>query len=806
MGVVGTVAYATGWGPILSLGFIFGAAYALQLSGSAATIPAVVWSVLYMTAGQLCIASGVSPSLIKAPLVHGLAGLGLLGVVFTIVLLGQATARRERTESWLVHSERRFKALVQNASDIIIVTDAAGVPTYVSPAFERIIGLPAEYLTDRPASVLVHLDDLAQLRAEAPNRDDFAAAGWTTELRLRHADGSWRWFEASLANRLEDPDVQGIVANLHDITERKTAEEELRQAHERFRSSFENAPIGMAMADLEGNILRANAAYARILGRELQELVGMNVHDLTHPDDRDMSVGSMDRHVAGAADGYLIEKRYLHADGHVVWASVNVSCVRDGEGRPLYLIGQIEDITERRAYREQLAHAALHDPLTGLPNRALFLDRLRNALARSARHRQHVGVFFLDLDRFKRMNDSFGHDGGDALLQAVAERLRSSVRPADTVSRFGGDEFVVLCEEVPDEPRAWELAHRIAASLDVPLDVDGTELFVTASVGVALGRHSTAPERLVRDADTAMYRAKERGRGSIELFVERDDLWSVRRLQLGNDLHLALKRGEFELHYQPFVELHGTTLVGIEGLVRWHHPTLGMIRPAEFIQLTDDIGLIAPLGRWVLEEACRQAAAWHSLAAQSGFEPWRQGISVNVSPRQLADRGFSAEVAHVLSDTGLDPEALWLEITESTLLHDPEQSIATLRALRDQGVHLSIDDFGTGYSSLSYLQQLPVECLKIDRSFVERLGQSHEATVITKAVIALAESLGLACIAEGIERFDQAQRLKDLRCMLAQGYLFGQPLPASALGEFPAVDLSSWESSSVGNALEADTA
>ncbi|HML01613.1 MAG TPA: EAL domain-containing protein [Acidimicrobiales bacterium] len=789
-GVIGAVAYATGWGPILSLGFIFGAAYTLQLSGSVATLPAVGWSALCMGIGQLCIALGFVPSLITQPLVQGLAALGLLGVVLTVGLLGRFTAQREKTEARLAQSERRFKALVKNASDIIIVTDDSGIPAYVSPAFEKIMGYPTDYLKGHSAAVLMHSDDLAQMRAEAPSREDYITDRWITELRLRHADGSWRWFEASVANRLGDPDVMGIVANLHDITERKQADEELRQAHERFRSSFESAPIGMAMADLEGNILKANVSYARILGRSVTELVGLNVHDLTHPEDRHASLAEMHRHLEGGTEGYLIEKRYLHSDGHAVWASVNASCVRDSEGNPLYLIGQIEDITERRAYREHLAHAALHDPLTGLPNRVLFMDRLGGALTRSARHNHRVAVLFLDLDRFKRMNDSLGHDRGDLLLKAVAERLKASVRASDTVARFGGDEFVVLCDEVTDVAQAMGLARRITARLHSALDIEGAALFVTASVGVALGGHSTLPERLVRDADTAMYRAKENQRGTIELFVERDDVWSTRRLQMGNDLHLALQRSEFDLYYQPFVDLHTTTLVGVEALIRWRHPARGLVGPAEFIQLAEDIGLIGSLGRWVLQEACAQAARWRSLAAQAGVEPWRLSVSVNVSPRQLVDHSFSAQVGEVLADTGLDPNALWLEITEATLLRDPGQSIATLRALRDQGVHLSIDDFGTGYSSLAYLQQLPVECLKIDRTFVEGLGRTHHSQVITKAVIGLAESLGLACIAEGVETVAQVQELRRLGCGLAQGYLFGRPVPGAALGDYPGHDLS----------------
>ena len=792
MVVIGAVAYSTGWGPILSLGFVFGASYAIQLSGSAAARPAMIWTFVYMGIGQAAIATGIAPSLIREPLVHGLAGLGLLGVLLTISLLGRSTSAREIVEAELRHSEGRFKTLVRNASDIIIVTDSSGMLQYVSPAFERILGISAAQYAARSAADLMHPDDLARMKAQAPAREDVVKHGWETELRLQDAEGSWRWFEAMVTNHLDDPEVRGIVANLHDITARKQAEEALREAHERFRSAFENAPIGMAMADLKGQIIRANPAYGQIVGRSTDELRGMSVHNLTHPDDREASAAEMRRLVSGASEGYRIEKRYLHAEGRDLWVSVSVSCVRDDEGSPMYLIGQIEDITERRAIREHLAHAAIHDPLTALPNRLLFMDRLQTALSRSLRHGRYVAVVFMDLDRFKLVNDSLGHDMGDQLLRAVAHRIQESLRPSDTVARFGGDEFTVLCEEVHDETNALELASRIAASLDAPLEAGGSEIFVTASLGVALGTHAVSPEHLLRDADTAMYRAKERGRASIELYDERNDVSSIGRLRTGNDLHLALQRDELELHYQPFVDLHTTTMVSVEALVRWRHPTRGLLLPAEFVDLAEDTGLIAPLGSWVLHEACRQVAHWRRLRGLAGQELWRQGVSINVSPRQLADRRFSSQVAEVLQDTQMDPDGVWLEITESTLLHDPDQTVATLRLLRDQGVHISIDDFGTGYSSLSYLQQLPVECLKIDRTFVDGLGRHAESSAIVKAVIALAESLGLACIAEGIETSAQAHAVKELGCHLAQGYFFGRPLPAHELGGFPTDDLTSW--------------
>jgi len=662
MGVIGVVAYSTGWGPILSLGFIFGAASAIEIMGSKATRSLLIWAVVCMGIGQLAIAEGVAPSLIREPRVNGLAALCLLGVLLTIALLGRSASARERVESDLRHTARRFEALVQHASDIIIVVDESGQLQYVSPAFERALGKSREEFGSRPALQLMHPDDLAKMRTAPSGNSSDADIGRRTELRLEHANGTWLWFEATVTNHHADPDVRGIVANLHDITDRKQADEALREAHERFHSAFENAPIGMVLADLDGIIIRANPALGRILGRNADDLPGQNMDSYTHPDDRELSKSEMARLASSESAGYRIEKRYCHADGHDVWASVNVSCVRDHEKSPLYFIGQVEDVTESRALRERLAHAAIHDPLTSLPNRELFMDRLETSLRLASRDRRRVAVMFLDLDRFKLINDSLGHDVGDQILCAVAERLSSVMRASDTLARFGGDEFTVLCAESHDEEDVFAVAQRLIGATVDPIVLPSGEIFVSLSVGIAVsngGRESGA--MLLRNADVAMYQAKDRGPSRIEIYREANESHVVSRLRTSNELHRALERDELELHYQPIVDLHTETLVGMEALVRWQHPTRGLLSPCEFIPLAEDSGLIVPLGAWVLNEACRQTAAWNALRANRHCDQTRLNVAVNVSALQLAEPGFPNVVAEAINSSDLVADGLWLE-------------------------------------------------------------------------------------------------------------------------------------------------
>ncbi|MBV9410221.1 MAG: EAL domain-containing protein, partial [Acidimicrobiia bacterium] len=440
------------------------------------------------------------------------------------------------------------------------------------------------------------------------------------------------------------------------------------------------------------------------------------------------------------------------------------------------IVANQRDITERRAFQEQLTRQAYHDALTGLPNRALFQSRLEVALARAARHQRTMAVLFVDLDRFKIINDSLGHEIGDDLLVAVAGRLRSAVRDEDTVARLSGDEFTVLLEEVEDEEEAARVAQRIIEDVRQAIDLDGHQVFVGASVGIALSNSGEdRAEDLLRDADLAMYRAKERGRSRYEIFEMTMGARARLRLDLESELRRALERDELVLNYQPEVSLRSGRIIGAEALVRWEHPERGLLMPDEFIPMAEETGLIIPLGRHVLLKACEQAVNWQERFGMGA--PAR--VSVNVSGRQLPT--LVRDVARVLGRTGLDPRSLVLEITESVVMDDPEAAIPTFQALRQMGVALAIDDFGTGYSSLSWLKHFPISTLKVDKSFVQGLGVDPADRAIVQSVLTMAECLDVSVTAEGIETADQAAELVGLGCLSGQGYYYARPQPCEEM-------------------------
>jgi diguanylate cyclase (GGDEF)-like protein/PAS domain S-box-containing protein len=497
---------------------------------------------------------------------------------------------------------------------------------------------------------------------------------------------------------------------------------------------------------------------------------------LVEPDDRPMVTAGLE----GAftrREPFLFDYRVPQSDGWVRWVRARGRLITDETGEVVGMQGTCQDITERMEAEAALSHNALHDPLTGLPNRSLLLDRIEVALARSARAGKSVAVLFLDLDRFKLINDSRGHAAGDVVLQAVADRLRAAVRPTDTVGRLGGDEFVVVCEDAVAVWEATVLGDRLIRTLEEPFQVEGGEVFVTVSVGIAIAEQSVSPDELLRDADVAMYQAKQRGRARCEFFDEAMRTEAARRLETATALHRSLERNEIETHYQPMIDLATGAIIGVEALVRWNHPERGLIPPGMFIPLAEEQGLIVPIGATVLDDACSQWARWRSELPDR--EPLV--LNVNISARQLHSPEFVESIRAVLLAYGVDPGALCLELTESVLIDDVEAQRHTLAGLRDLGVGLSIDDFGTGYSSLTYLKRFPVNGIKIDQSFVAGLGRDSYDSAIIESVIGLAHAVGLHVTAEGVETIDQLLRLRALGCDFAQGYYFARPQPAADL-------------------------
>jgi diguanylate cyclase (GGDEF)-like protein/PAS domain S-box-containing protein len=556
----------------------------------------------------------------------------------------------------------------------------------------------------------------------------------------------------------------------------------LQESEERFRSAFDYAAIGMALVAPDGRLLQINHSLCEILGYTENELLATDYQAITHPDDLPATLLQMDQLQRGVSPAFQLEKRYQHKQGHTVWVLLTVSLFHDRQSQTSRFIFQIQDITDRKRAEERLLHDAFHDALTGLPNRALFIDHLKLSIERSKRGgAEFFAVLFLDLDRFKIINDSLGHMVGDQLLIGIARRLEKCLRPGDTVARLGGDEFTVLLEDVQAEEEIIQVAERLQKELSLPFNICGHEVFTTVSIGIALSTLGyDQPENLLRDADTAMYRAKSLGKARHEIFDLAMHDSAMDMLQVETDLRRAVEREEFFVQYQPVVSLESGRLLGFEALVRWKHPERGLISPAKFIPVAEETGLISVIGQKVLRESCRQLREWQQKYAEARS----LSISVNLSSKQFTQSGLVAQIQQALRETGLRPECLHLEITESAVMENTENAIAMLKELRALGVKLSIDDFGTGYSSLSYLHRFPFDTLKIDRSFVGRMEVQSDNAEIVRTILVLAHNLGMDVIAEGVETEEQLAILRSMKCKSAQGYLFSKPADAHVVEQF----------------------
>ena len=566
------------------------------------------------------------------------------------------------------------------------------------------------------------------------------------------------------------PVVQPVQApsQVADLQVQHRLGQALAVAERRLRATVEYSPVGTAIITPDGVFVQANAAMCRLLGRSGAQMHGLTLADVTHREDVEREAASLARLVRGEIETYDVEKRLVRPGGDALWARVTVSAVRDDDDTTQHLVVQALDVTETRLAVEMLTHQSLHDPLTGLPNRTLCLDRIQRSLDRRRPSGTHLAVLLIDLDRFKVVNDSIGPMHGDAVLLEVTRRLQEVLRSGDTAARPSGDEFVVVCDDVSSPSEAAVIADRILTALRVPVVVDGRVIVPTASIGIAL---STDRDRdamtLLRDAGAALHRAKDNGADSWALVDDEVRRRAVDRFDVEHQLRSGLARGELRLHLQPIVDVASAAIVGREALVRWQHPQRGLLGPAWFLPVAEESGLIDDLGRWVLNEAVRIAQA----APELGY------VAVNVSPSQVRRPGLSQDVEEVLSRTGLPASNLVIELTESVMLGAATEGRRQLHELDELGVRLVVDDFGTGFSALSHLRDLPVSGIKVDRSFTAGLGRDPQCDRIVEALTGLAQGLGVDIVAEGVETEEQRAVLAGIGCEHAQGYLFGRPEP-----------------------------
>ncbi|MCU1591217.1 MAG: diguanylate cyclase/phosphodiesterase with sensor(s) [Frankiales bacterium] len=659
-----------------------------------------------------------------------------------------------------------FDALSARTNELALVLNAQGELLYVSAAIRHLLGYNAEDLLSQECWGFVHPDDLPAGRAVF---EAVLTSGGSRSIvcRARDAEGGWRWVEATSTN-LMATSVGGIVCNLHDVTDRVEAEQALRESEARYRAIADTAAEGILTVSPTGVVLYANDRLGEIIGVATAELVGRSFFELIHESPARQFRSALATRSEQGTERYEVE--FPHPDGRIRWLSVAATPLRDEHGAFQASLAMVSDITDARRNEEDLRRVALYDVLTGLPNRALLLDRLGHALARDT---GQTAVLLVNLDRFKLINDTRGHAIADEVLVAAAQRLSAAVRPSDTVARYSGDEFVILAEDV-ELAEATALAHDLLAALRTPIELAAGTLEITASVGVAVGRPAHA-EDLLRNADRAMQTAKSAGRGRVRQF-DRD---AADELEVGYalvaDLRRALASDELDLAYQPVIDLGSGAVLGIEALARWSHPVHGDVPPARFVAMAERNGLAPELDRWVVRRALSDA---RDLRADGSLPPGAY-VAINLSARSLVDNALEAFVATSAAEAGVPAEHIVLEITEGVIMEDAATAIDLLQRLRALGFRIAIDDFGTGYSSLAYLRDLPINILKIDRSFVSGITTDRDALAIAASIVDLARAVGVSVVAEGIETSEQAALLRQLGCGSGQGWLWCRALSPS---------------------------
>jgi diguanylate cyclase (GGDEF)-like protein/PAS domain S-box-containing protein len=702
----------------------------------------------------------------------------LVGAVVNFIDISE----RKRMEQALRGSEERYRLISSVSTDLLYscLQSENGFYTvdWATASVDWVFGYSLDEIMAQGCwRCFVHPDDLPVFDRNITHLQPGQHS--ECEMRILAKEGSTRYIQA-YSMVVDSPDgTHRLYGACQDITDRRRAEEALLESEARFRAMAEHSADWIWSIDMHGRHTYSNQRGVANLGYSLDEFLDMDYARLLHPDDLPVLHETFEKAAVSRQGWSNVVLRWRHRNGSYRTLESNASPFFDEAGQLVGFQGVDRDITERKQAEARIEFLAHHDALTGLPNRVLLRDRFEHAIAMAERSHARVAMLFLDLDNFKVVNDTLGHASGDRLLLEVVTRLSRCTRESDTISRQGGDEFILLLNDIPDQETVERIASEILGLLAEPVDINGHALNASCSIGVAIYPEDGADfDSLLQMADTAMYNAKDAGRNTYRFFDEQMNLQAHEHLLLQNRLHQALFRAEFYLHYQPQLEIESGRVIGAEALLRWNNPELGEVAPSRFIPVAEDCGLIVPIGAWVMEEACRQALNWQ----QSGWPELT--VSVNLSALQFRRPGLIEMVAGALERTGLPPHLLELELTESILLQDAEGNLDTVRRLKALGVRLSIDDFGTGYSSLSYLKRFAVDKLKIDRSFVRDIGTDPDDAAIVRAVIQLARSLRLGIIAEGVETEEQLDFLREEGCLEVQGYLISRPVAPPALKAF----------------------
>ncbi|MDD5171087.1 MAG: EAL domain-containing protein, partial [Syntrophales bacterium] len=696
---------------------------------------------------------------------------GLIGAILDIT-------ERRWAEEKLKESENKYRLLADNVDDVIFVLDMNMNYTYISPSVKILRGYEPEELmklsareTLTPASWDLAARTLAEVMELEKSEPKERSTARTLQLEMKRKDGTTVWTEVKFSIiRDENQQPVNIIGLTRDITERKQAEEILQKSEERYRILVEYASDMIFRTDESGHFTFINSVMTHVTGYTEDEIIGKHYKMLVRPDKFKEVMKLFARQYENRVQNTYQEFPIITKDGQEIWIGENTQLLVE-DGRVSGFQAVARDITERRRMEGEIQFLATHDSLTGLPNRLMFSQILNQAIHSAKRHQRQFAVLFLDLDRFKIINDTMGHEAGDLLLKEIAARLKQTLRAVDVVGRLGGDEFIILIEEVKELSQVVILADKILAAILRPITLMGKECRITASIGICMYPKDAEDEQsLMKNADIAMYLGKEEGKNNYQFYSKDIQSKSLERLSIETNLRGALERNEFSLHYQAQVDFKTNEIKGVEALLRWHNPYLGSVTPTQFIPVAEEFGLIIPIGRWVLKTACAQNVAWQKQGLPAVC------MSVNLTRRQLMDENLINDIRTALNESGMASNLLELDITEGMVMHNTKLIISILAKIKSMGVRLAIDDFGTGYSSLAQIKEFPIDTLKVDRSFIRKIPKDIENKAITEAIIAMGKTLGLNVVAEGVETLEQMNFLREHSCDEMQGFYFSKPI------------------------------